>query len=42
MRLGYSEDELMRMTPRKFFLLFDEYQEMNGLKKPTQGIDDLP
>lgn len=42
MRLGYSEAEIMNMTPRKFFRLFDEYQEMNGLKKQVQGIDDLP
>lgn len=32
----------MNMTPRKFFRLFDEYQEMNGLKKQVQSIDDLP
>lgn len=42
MRLGYSEEEILAMTPRKFFKLFEEYQYMNGLKKPEQGIDDMP
>ena len=42
MRLGYSEEQVLAMTPRKFFKLFSEYQYMNGLKKPEFGINDLP
>lgn len=42
MRLGYTEEEVLAMTPRKFFKLFEEYQWMNGLKKHEQGINDLP
>lgn len=30
------------MTLRKFFLIYNEYLEMNGLKKEPAGIDDLP
>lgn len=41
-KLGYSETELFQMTPRKFFLLFDAFLELNGLKKKEIGIDDLP
>lgn len=40
--LKYSEEEMFRMTPRKFFLMYDEYLELHGLKKKTFGIDDLP
>lgn len=33
----------MRMTPRKFFAIYDEYQAMNGLIKPEEdAIDALP
>lgn len=42
MRMGFSEGESLRMTPRKFFALFDEYQYLTGMKKEPQGIDDLP
>ena len=43
MKLGYSEDELFDMTPRKFFLIYDEYLDLNGLKKPDENaIDMLP
>ena len=41
MRLGYTEDEVFDMTPRKFFMIFDEYRFMNGLKKPEITIDSL-
>lgn len=30
------------MTPRKFFLIYDQYLDMNGLKRETTTIDDLP
>ena len=39
--LGYQEREAFQMTPRKFFLLYNEYLEMNGLKKREMTIDDL-
>ena len=30
------------MTPRKFFLIYDQYLDMNGLKKKSNTFDDLP
>lgn len=42
MRMGFSEADTLRMTPRKFFKLFDEYQYLTGAKKEPVGIDDLP
>ena len=30
------------MTPRKFFLLYDEYLDINGYRKRELTIDDLP
>lgn len=32
------------MTPRKFFKIYDEYLELNGVKKKRRvcSIDDLP
>lgn len=39
--LNYTETEIFKMTPRKFFLLYDEYMALNGLKKKEQTIDDL-
>jgi hypothetical protein len=43
-RLGYSEKEMFRMTPRKFYLLFREYLELNGYrkKKTEYSFDSLP
>ena len=38
MKLGFTEEQVMAMTVRKFFMLFDEYQYMNGLKK--EGDDE--
>lgn len=29
------------MTPRKFFLLYGEYLDLNGLKKQEKTFDDL-
>ena len=34
--LNYSEKDVFSMTMRKFFLLYDEYLEMNGLKKKNE------
>jgi hypothetical protein len=45
-KLGYTETEVFRMTPKKFFLIFDEFEDINGFnKKPGGGggsISDLP
>jgi hypothetical protein len=40
--LNYTEDEIMAMTFRKFYLMYDQYEEMTGKKKRPTGIDDLP
>lgn len=42
MKLGYTETEIFRMTPRKFFLIYNEFLEMKGIKREICGIDDLP
>ena len=42
-KLGYTEAEVLDMTPRKFHLIYDEYIAMNGAKiENTGGIDSLP
>ena len=42
-KLGYTEAEVLDMTPRKFHLIYDEYLEMNGAKTENAGgIDSLP
>ena len=42
-KLGYTEAEILDMTPRKFHKIYDEYLEMNGAKtENTGGIDNLP
>lgn len=42
-KMGYSEDEIFNMTPKKFFTLFEKYLELNGKKKDTRAaIDMLP
>ena len=40
--LGYSEEEVLNMTPRKFFVLYEQYAELKGYKKQESGIDALP
>ena len=41
--LGMSEEEFWRTTPRKYFMLFDEYVKLKGGGKDNGGgIDDLP
>lgn len=40
--MNYAEREVFDMTLRKFFLIYNEYQELNGLKKKETTIDDLP
>lgn len=34
--LGFSEPEVFSMTPRKFHLIFREYQEFHGVKKKDE------
>ena len=43
-KLGYTEAEFFRMTPKKFFRLLDECLEMNGVrgKGDECAIDTLP
>ena len=45
-KLGHTEAEVLIMTPRKFFKIFDEFLELNGIKKRQEKrictIDDLP
>lgn len=31
--LNYSENEVFRMTLRKFYMIYNEYLELNGIKK---------
>lgn len=31
--LNYSEAEIFRMTLRKFYLIYNEYRELNGGKR---------
>ena len=42
--LGMTEEEFWQTTPRKYFKLFDEYQQLKGIKKKggDGGIDALP
>jgi len=41
--LGYAEQEVWRMTPRKLIALNDEYKRIIGLKSEpqNQSIDDI-
>lgn len=42
-KMGYSEEEIFNMTPKKFFTLFEKYLELNGKKEDTRAaIDMLP
>ena len=43
-KLGYTEEEVFRMTPRKLFLIYDQYLIVAGLKKDGDeyAIDNLP
>ena len=42
-KLGYTETEVLDMTPRKFYRIFDEYLILNGLKKEfDSAIDNMP
>ncbi len=39
--LNYAEDEVFRMTLRKFYLIYNEYLELNGKKKENSSLLDL-
>ncbi len=42
-KLHYTEEAVMKMTPRKYFLIYDEYLLLNGLKKEDEcAIDAMP
>lgn len=42
--LGYSEREVMDMTPRKFFMLYEQLLDIKGYAKKSgkNDIDELP
>lgn len=41
--LGFLEEQVLAMTPRKFFLIYDEHLFMNGYKKDSGSlIEQLP
>lgn len=44
MKMGFSQEEVLRMTPRKFFALYDEYLILAGVKKDAavNTFDALP
>lgn len=37
--LNYSEAEVFGMTLRKFYLIYSEYLEFNGIKKKNEELD---
>jgi hypothetical protein len=39
--MNFRQREVMEMTPRKFFLLYDEHLELNGLKEKEVTIDQI-
>jgi hypothetical protein len=41
-QLKYSEREVLNMTPRKFFLIYSEYLEMNGIARERDVMAALP
>ena len=42
-KMGYSEEEVFRMTPRKYRMIFEKFLEMNGVKKESDyAIDVMP
>jgi len=38
-KLHYTENEILFMTPRKFFLVYDEFLSLNGLKEEELTIE---
>ncbi|MEY8428286.1 hypothetical protein AALA00_11340 [Lachnospiraceae bacterium 46-15] len=39
--MNFQQSEVLEMTPRKFFLLYNEHLELNGLKEPEVTIDKV-
>lgn len=37
--LNYTEKEIFKMTLRKFYLIYDEYLELSGIKKKKDELD---
>lgn len=37
--LNYTEKDIFQMTLRKFYLIYGEYLELNGLKKREDLLD---
>ena len=37
--LGYTEREVFSMTLRKFYLIYNEYLDYNGLKKKNEELN---
>ncbi len=38
-KLNYTEKEILEMTPRKFFIIYDEFLSLNGLKEEELSIE---
>lgn len=39
--MNFRQEEVMEMTLRKFFLLYNEHLELNGLKEKEDSIDQV-
>lgn len=37
--LNYAENDVFSMTLRKFYLIYDQYLEINGLKKKDEELN---
>ena len=39
--MNFTEREVFDMTLRKFFLLYEQYLELNGLKEKEVTVDQI-
>ena len=39
--MNFSQREVFDMTLRKFFLIYNEYLELNGLKEEEVTVDQI-
>lgn len=39
--MGYTEKEILKMTHKKFMVLFTEYQKINGTYEKPPSIEDF-
>lgn len=39
--MNFRQQEVLEMTPRKFFLLYNEHLELHGLKESEVTIDQV-